>query len=268
MTHTFIARSRRTAAHALPSAALLLLATAALAGPPAPASVKPAALAPDSRELRVLLAPAQETTLSSQLSGRIQSMHVGLGQHFSKGQVLLRFDCDEQAARLRMSQSDQRAAQDHHEARLRLQGLQQAGELEVAVAASQAEKAAAQVGLHQAQLSQCTVAAPFSGRVVKLAAKAYQGAAVGQPLLEIVSDGPVKLRLNAPGAWVGWLRRGTRFEVQIDETGRRYRATVTSINARIDATSQTVEIEGTVDARSPELLPGMSGTARFARAKA
>ena len=222
----------------------------------------PAATA-DSAVVRVLLAPAQETTLSSQLAGRVQAVSVNLGDRFNKGAVLVRFDCDEQTARLKMSQADLAAARESHEAKLRLQGLQQAGEVEVSLAASQADKSAAQVELVQAQVAQCIVEAPFSGRVVKVAARAFQGAAQGQALLDIVSDGPLKLRLNAPGPWVGWLRRGTRFEVQIEETGRRYTARVTAINGRIDPVSQTIEIEGTVDTRAPELLPGMSGTARF-----
>ena len=221
------------------------------------------AAAADSAVVRVLLAPAQETTLSSQLAGRVQAVSVNLGDRFNKGAVLVRFDCDEQTARLKMSQADLAAARESHEAKLRLQGLQQAGEVEVSLAASQADKAAAQVELVQAQVAHCSVEAPFSGRVVKVAARAFQGAAQGQALLDIVSDGPLKLRLNAPGAWVGWLRRGTRFEVQIEETGRRYTARVTAINGRIDPVSQTIELEGTVDTRAPELLPGMSGTARF-----
>jgi RND family efflux transporter MFP subunit len=237
-------------------------ATSAVAFAP-PATLAGSPTAADPTAVRVLLAPAQETTLSSQLAGRVQAVHVNLGDHFQKGAVLVRFDCDEHTARLKMSQADLAAARESHEAKLRLQGLQQAGELEVSLAASQAEKASAQVELVQAQLAQCSVAAPFSGRVVKVAARAFQGAAQGQPLLDIVSDGPLKLRLNAPGPWVGWLRRGTRFEVQIDETGRRYSARVTAINGRIDPVSQTIELEGVVESRAPELLPGMSGTARF-----
>jgi len=279
MTRSF--HSIRPALRLLPALAVAFTVAAAPAGsqpiraalgatapaPPAtPVAFTPPAgpaAAAGSAVVRVLLAPAQETTLSSQLAGRVQAVSVNLGDRFNKGAVLVRFDCDEQTARLKMSQADLAAARESHEAKLRLQGLQQAGEVEVSLAASQADKSAAQVELVQAQVAQCIVEAPFSGRVVKVAARAFQGAAQGQALLDIVSDGPLKLRLNAPGPWVGWLRRGTRFEVQIEETGRRYTARVTAINGRIDPVSQTIEIEGTVDTRAPELLPGMSGTARF-----
>ena len=79
----------------------------------------------------------------------------------------------------------------------------------------------------------------------------------------MVSDGPLKLRLNAPAKWVGWLKSGTRFEVSIDETTKVYKARVTAVNGRIDAVSQSIELEATIDEKAPDLLPGMSGAARF-----
>ncbi len=57
---------------------------------------------------------------------------------------------------------------------------------------------------------------------------------------------------------------GSHFEVSIDETGKTYPAQVTAINARVDAVAQTVELEGRIEGRPSELLPGMSGDARFA----
>ncbi len=259
--------------HRLFLLALLSAPACTLAASPSTAAVKPpvaasgpalAAHGVDATDgVRVLLAPAQETTLSSQIAARVLAVTVSLGDRFDKGKPLVRFDCEEQQARLRMSEADLASARESHEAKLRLQGLQQAGELEVALAASNAEKARAQVHLYKAQLMQCSVNAPFSGRVVKLAVKPYQSVSPGQALLEIVSDGPLKLRLNAPGRWVGWLRKGTPFEVQIDETGQRYKAVVTGINGRIDAVSQTIEIEAAVTPHAKELMPGMSGSAHF-----
>ncbi|MEN3112718.1 efflux RND transporter periplasmic adaptor subunit [Uliginosibacterium paludis] len=214
--------------------------------------------------IRVLLAPSLETTLVSQMAGRVVAVQANLGERFTRGQVLVRLDCSEQLARLHMSEAEFAAARDTHEAKVRLQGLQQASELEVATAASNVARARAQIDLQRTQAAYCTLAAPFAGRVVKLSVKSHQGVTQGQPLLEIVSDGPLKLRLNAPAKWAGWLKPGTGFEVQIDETGKRYKARVTALNGRVDAVSQTIELEGVIAESAPELLPGMSGTARFA----
>lgn len=229
------------------------------------ANMAPAAKpqAADQQGIRVLLSPSVETALVSPIAGRITQVNVSLGQAVSKGKVLVSFDCEEQRARARMADAELASAQASHEAKLRLQGLDQAGEVEVSLAASAVERARAQLSLTKAQLSQCTVSAPFSGRAAKVAVKPHQGVNQGQPLVDLVGDGPLKLRLNAPAKWTSWLKPGTPFDVLIDETNQTYKAKVTAINARIDAVSQSIELEATITVVAPELLPGMSGTAKF-----
>jgi len=231
-------------------------------------SVQMAQAAEESEaSIRVLLTPALETTLASQVAGRVDAVQASLGSTFAKGDKLVQLDCAEQRARLQMAEADQLAARESHQAKQRLQALQQAGEVEVALAASAASRARAQVALYQAQVAQCTVKAPFAGRVVKVAVKPFQGVNAGQPLLEIVSNQAPKLRLNVPGKWVTWLKVGTPFAVQIDETGQSYPAQVSAINGRIDAVSQSIELEATLNDAKASLLPGMSGTAQFSPAQ-
>jgi RND family efflux transporter MFP subunit len=218
---------------------------------------------PAADDIRVLLTPELETTLVSPMLGRIRAVNATLGASFPKGRVLVDFDCQEQQARVNMGQAELVAARENHEAKLRLQGLQQAGEVEVNLAAAAVNKAQAQLDLYRTQASQCVVVAPFAGRAVKVHVKPFQGVPAGAPLVEIVSAGPFKLRLNVPSRWLGWIKPGTPFEVTIDETGKTYPARISAINARVDAASQSVEIEGSIDNRSGDLLAGMSGAARF-----
>ena len=99
--------------------------------------------------------------------------------------------------------------------------------------------------------------------MVKLEAKPFQTVQPGQPLLAIVAAGPLVVRLNAPASWLQWVKPGTLFWFRIDETDKRYQAEVTALNGRVDAVSQTVEIEGALLKENPKLLPGMSGIALF-----
>ena len=213
--------------------------------------------------VRVLVAPQLETSLASPMLGRILSLNVSLGSTFAKGKALVVFDCKEQDARVAMGAAEVAAARENLEAKLRLQGLQAAAEVEVALAAAALDKARAQSALFRAQAALCTVSAPFSGRVAKVHVKPHQSVTAGQPLVDIVQATPPKLRLNVPSKWLAWLTNGRVFTVVIDETLRVYQARVTAINARVDAASQTIELEASVDKAGPELLPGMSGTAQF-----
>ncbi len=252
--------------------AALGLAVSALAQSPVPPAgarppglpvAPPAAAEGNPETIRVLLTPALETTLTAQMAGRISSLDATLGARVQKGRPVLGFDCAEVAARLEMAQAEYASARETLSAKERLRTLDAAGDMEVRLAAAGADKARAAVAIGRAQVAQCTVLAPFTGWVVKVHVKPHQGVTPGAPLVEIISDGPLKLRLNIPSRWLRQVRVGTPFEVSINETGRSYPATVTLVNARVDAVAQTIELEARIDRAEPELLAGMSGLAHF-----
>lgn len=218
---------------------------------------------PDPHAIRVLLSPELETILASQVLGRISSVQASLGERIAKGKTLITLDCSEANARLRMANAEYAAAKDSLEVKEKLRQLEAAGDAEVALARNEAERTKASIALIQVQAGQCVIQAPFAGRVAKLHVKPYQGISAGAPLLELISDGPLKLRLNVPSRWLRTLKNGTTFDVVIDETRMTYPATVTAINARVDAVAQTVELEARISGQHPELLAGMSGIAMF-----
>ena len=231
---------------------------------PAPTPAAPALSAePASPPIRVLLIPGRETTVVAQTVGRVTELGGELGASVKEGATLVTFDCGEPMARQRIADAELDAARQQLETKQKLQSLNAAGEAEVKLAESGVARAQAQLDLAREQSAQCRIAAPFAGRIVKLHVRPHQGVAVGQPLVEMVAAGPLKVRLNAPSKWLRWLRPGVGFRIEIDETGRAYQATVSAINGRVDAASQSIEIEGTVRGAYPELLPGMSGNAVF-----
>ena len=195
--------------------------------------------------------------------GRISALNASLGARVAKGRTIASFDCSEAGARLQMAQAEYAGAKETLDVKNRLLKLEAAGESEVLLASAAADKANAAIRLSRAQVGQCSVVAPFTGRIVRVHVKTYQGVNVGSPLVEMVSEGPLKVRLNAPSRLLRTLREGTPFSVEIDETGKTYQAKVTAINARVDAVAQTVELEGRIEGKNPELLGGMTGLARF-----
>jgi membrane fusion protein, multidrug efflux system len=274
LTDLSLSLSWRAGSAALFLGAAALTASAQTAGaakaPAAPAPVKPAvavpaapAAAPAATAVRVLVLPAGETVLASPVPGRIAKLHVGLGMPFKQGSVLVSMDCDEPQARLAMSKADQAAATEQYEAKLRMQGLEQASDVEVALAASAVAKSKAQVDLYQFQISQCSIRAPWDGRTAKLHVRSFMTVSAGQPLLDLVRSGLLLMKLNVPSSWISTMKMGHVFDVTIDETGQTYQARVHRINGRVDPVSQTIELEATMTKSHPDLLPGMSGVAKF-----
>ncbi len=224
----------------------------------------PAAQAPEDRILVQTWAKT-ETVISSPMVGQLVRIPQRIGARFERGDTLLAFDCTENESRAQIAQSELTAASENLEAKIRLKAMDAASEIEVTVAAAQVAKAEAQLKLSQFQVSQCTVIAPFNGYVVRAMGKPYQTVTVGQPMLEVVSAGTPRLRLSASSKWFSRLRVGTPLDVRIDETGKVYRAVITSVNARIDPVNQSFEMEASLlKSEAGKLLPGMSGTAVLA----
>lgn len=217
----------------------------------------------EDRDISVLVTSGDETTLSSQMAGKIKIVNFGLGDSVSARAVILEFDCEEQDAQLQSAEAEYRGARETHLTKLRLQALGAAGELEVTVAASAADKAKSQITLRESQLAYCRVVAPFSGRLVKLKVKQAESVSLGQPLLDLVNPGSLKAQLYVPAAWLGWIRPGTPFSVKTAQDGRIYRARVAKLNARVEGVSQSLELEARFEGSTQGLLPGMVGTAVF-----
>jgi RND family efflux transporter MFP subunit len=216
---------------------------------------------PAGDSVRVLLVADRETSLSSPVTARVKAVNLSIGAPFSAGQTLLDFDCEEPLARQAMAQAELAGAIESHEAKIRMQGLEQASDVEVALAASAAAKARAQLALQNAQVGQCSLKAPWAGRVAKVHVRSFMSVTPGQALLDIVKSGPLRLRLNAPSRLFPVIKMGSAFNLAIDETGKSYPARVVAINSRVDPVSQTIEVEAAMLKTHPELLPGMSGVA-------
>jgi len=208
----------------------------------------------EQSDIRVLLKPDVESTLSSQIAGKITYIGVRESERFKSKQRLLEFNCDVQKAQLKKAGL---------EANLRLQEYKSVSQLEVAVAAAEVEKAQAERAVVRARLKMCVIDAPFDGRVVELMVNPHEGVTQGQELIKILDDSRLKLELFVPSHWLSWLKQGIGFSVRIDETGKTYPATVIALGAKVDPVSHSIEVTAEIEGRPGELLAGMSGTAQF-----
>lgn len=241
------------------AAALLLFAL------PLAQAAKPAAGdgLDDPNAIRVLLAPSLETTLSSEMNGTVTDLHASLGKPIAKNAVIAQMNCAEVQARASVAKAELNMANQNLAAKRSLRELKAAGDIEVAMASTDVEKAKGALPLAKAQLGYCQVIAPFSGRIAKVYVKPYQTVSAGTPIVDLVSDGALKVRLNVPSALLVRLRSGSRLDITIHETGKTYPAHVSAVNARVDAVAQTVELEAQLDGAPPDLVAGMSGVARI-----
>jgi len=184
---------------------------------------------------------------------------VAEGGAFRAGQMLVSFDCSLQQVQLQKAQAELDGAQQTHRTNQRLAELNSVGQLELDLSKAAQGKARAEVGANQAMLAKCDIAAPYAGRVAEQKVREQQYVQPGQALLDILDDSVLELEFLVPSAWLGWLRIGNSFQVEIDETRKSYPAKFIRIGARVDPVSQSVKVAAAIDGRFSELVAGMSG---------
>ncbi|MFH0781001.1 MAG: efflux RND transporter periplasmic adaptor subunit [Pseudomonadota bacterium] len=213
--------------------------------------------------VRLLLISPKETLLSSEISARIDTISVDVGDHFAKGHLLVSFNCSIYQAELAKSEALIEEAEKTLEVNRRLEKLGSISELEVAVAAARLSQVRADAAIKKYQVENCTIRAPFAGGVVKRVVAPHQYITPGQVVLQIIDTGNIEVQMHIPSLWIKNIKPSTPFVMHIDEVQKQYIGVVTALGVRIDSTSQTIEIRGRAKGVNPELLAGMSGSAWF-----
>lgn len=210
--------------------------------------------------IRAQLSPVQFTSIVSEINGKISELSVREGETFSRGQLLVSFDCALQEAQLQKVKAQMQIAQRKYDTNRKLLDRGAVSKVETENSASELDRASAEVKELTILLSKCRIEAPYKGKVVEQKVRALQFVQAGQPLMEILDNSLMELEFIAPSAWMSWIKPGEKFQISIDETNKSYPAQVTRIGAKIDSVSQTVKVAAVIDGEFPELSPGMSGT--------
>jgi membrane fusion protein (multidrug efflux system) len=241
----------------------LALGTAQAAPNSGPQDSITAAPPPDAvwHDIHVQVVAHNAASLGSPMSGRLAEFPLRDGDRFQQGQILARFVCAEQDGALAHARALLTEKREVLATNSKLHSLGTGSGLDFHVAAAQVEEAGAEVQTAAAQVDNCSVKAPFPGRVASTAVRPYQFVGLGQPLLDILDDRTLDLELIVPSRWLSWLASGTPFIVTVSETGRSYKAAIDRLSGKVDAVSQSIKAYGRLTEAAPDLLAGMSGNA-------
>ena len=220
--------------------------------------------APSVPTARVVVKAEQNVAISAEINARITRMPFKEGDRFEAGAVLVEFDCQRIRAELAAAQAANKLHRNAYETMSHLQKLGSSGVYNVRQAQFEMERSAAEVDSLKAKQATCTIRAPFAGAVVERLAAAHEVVSPNQPVLKIVDRAEPELQLIVPSSWREWLTVGTTFEVDIDENRRSYQASVQNISGAVDPVSQTLRVLARLQGNAGEVMPGMSGMARFA----
>ena len=224
---------------------------------------KPASSAIELSTIRGVVKATAQATLASQVQGRISRLPFKEGQRFKKGALLVALDCSKYEAELAIVQAEYRGKKKTYENNLGLSKHQAVGQLEIEVSQAEADKAFAAVKAAQVNVNGCKVLAPFPGRVVKTIVNEHENVFPNDQLISLLDDSLLEIEIILPSKSLVWVKVGTPFGYDVDETGSRHSAVVQEVGANVDPASQTVKVKGTFRTQPENVLAGMSGTASF-----
>lgn len=210
-----------------------------------------------------MIVPREQATLSSQFTGEIQAVLVRDGESFQKGQLLIKFNCDVKEVELEKARAEVESTAIAKQSAEELDRLKSVSKVEVAKARIEHQRAMIEVKRLQTELKQCVITAPFDGKVIEILAHAHEDITPSEPLVKIINDRDLEVKLFVPSTWLIWMKTGTDFTIHLDELDQTVDARVTKINPQVDTASQTIDIYGKLISPPASLLSGMSGIASF-----
>lgn len=215
--------------------------------------------------IRGLVRAVDDALISTELNARIIKIARREGEVFEKGEVLIMFDCRKYETELAAARAEEKFNRIALENSVELDKRKAIGRMDVEQNRARYDKARAQAETLAAQVDECTILAPFGGRIAEMRAKTYEASKPNEPLMRLVGMDRLEIELIVPSEWLRWIKHGLAFQVTIDETGTLHDATVERIGATVDSVSQTVKVMATFAEDAQDVLPGMSLTAEISQ---
>lgn len=201
--------------------------------------------------------------ISAPMGGRVTILSLRDGDSFKKGDVLVGFDCLLAKSQNAHAKAEVQKYKALVETQNNLRQLQSWSASDYRTTKADLAAAEADLGVTQATLSNCTVVAPFDGKVSEMPVHQDQFVTLGAPLISIVDPSELELSFLIPAKLLVSHPVGTHFHVTIDETGKSYEAVLTRVSGAADPVSRTIRVYGKIDTAHEGLFPGMTGDANF-----
>ncbi len=212
---------------------------------------------------RGIVKAAAQAILYAQIQGRVSQLPYKEGQRFDKGYTLVQLNCDKYQAELAVALAEHEAKDKVHKNNIELSKLNAVSELDLEISEAEAKKTFAAIRVAEVNVKGCQIVAPFGGRVVSILVNEHENVFPNDKLISLLDDSSLEIELVLPSSSLAWLRRKSPFTFVVDETRRSYRARIREIGASIDPASQTIKVTGAFEKLPPEILAGMSGSAKF-----
>ncbi len=194
---------------------------------------------------------------------RIKSLGFKDGQEFSKGDILVIFDCKQIELDLDIQKEILKDRQASFDNLQKLKKLKSTSDYSVVKAESELGQTKKIISKYEDQLSDCVIKSDYAGKVVVTSATEGEFLFAGKEIMTVINNEDLLVKAYVPVDWLDWLKIGSTFKLCIGADC--FDGVVNRIGAEVDAISQTLDVFGKIPAENNnnKLIPGLSGQITF-----
>ena len=206
----------------------------------------------------------QGVVLRPEVPGRVSKILFNDGQRVHKGQLLVQFDDQLQAAQVSQAKAEMSIAAANHKRNQELVAQNFISKRSLDESAAALEVAQAKLDLAHATLQRLKIVAPFDGVTGLRQVNVGDYLKDGTDVVNIEDIDAVLVDFRLPERFQAKVRPGQKAQLTVDALpGRPFAAIVQAVDPLIDANGRSVGVRGCIDNRQQQLRPGM-----FARVNA
>lgn len=207
-------------------------------------------------EVTGTLLPQESAELTTQATGKVESILFKEGQYVNKGDVLLQLDSREWRAQLNRLQTELEIAQKDLGRKTELAGIRGVSESELEAAQLKVSSLEATMEETDVRLSYSSIKAPFSGKVGlrKVSPGAYISA--GTSVATLVQDNPLKVEFSVPERYAGKIKSGQVVSFAVNQDDDRHTATIYAAEPALNQSSRALLVRASIQNPEGELIAG------------
>ncbi|PUE10086.1 efflux RND transporter periplasmic adaptor subunit [Limnohabitans sp. T6-20] len=206
----------------------------------------------------------QGVMMRPEVGGRVKQIFFNDGQRVRKGQVMVQFEDQLQAAQVSQAKAELSIAEANHKRNQELVMQNFISKRSLDESGAALEVARAKLALADATLQRLKVLAPFDGITGLRQINVGDYLKDGIDMVNIEDMDAVLVDFRLPERFQAKIRAGQKAQLTVDALpGRPFTAVVQAVDPLIDANGRSVGVRGCIDNRQQQLRPGM-----FARVNA
>ena len=204
------------------------------------------------------LAAVRQVTVSPEVGGRITEIDFESGAHVNGGDKIVQINDAPDLGDLANFEAQARLAGITLQRATALAARQFGPQTDVDNAQTQLDQAKAQIQKTQAIIAQKTIVAPFTGTLGVRQVNLGQYLNAGSPIVTLTDLKTLYVNFTLPSQMAPQIEVGQKVNVTADAyPGKKFDATVTTIEPQISANTRTLNIQATMPNPDHLLLPGM-----------